>query len=83
MTGKENHGVKRLTIPGGHSGSTHVAMGQYICVRDIEGGQCGDFWAIVADNFDHVFSPSHTWVHIGSIQPRVGDEFVTNWGFYF
>jgi hypothetical protein len=78
MTDKENHGVKRLTITGGQGGSINVAKRQYICVRDIEGGQCGDFWAVDADDFNHFFSPSHTWVHIGSIQPRVGDELVTN-----
>ena len=34
--------------------------------------------AVDADDFNHFLSPSHTWVHIGSIQPRVGDELVTN-----
>ncbi len=55
-----------------------MAKGQCISVRDIEGGQCGDFWAVDADDFDHFLSPSHSWVHIGRIQPRVGDELVTN-----
>ena len=64
--------------PGGHGRSINVEKGQCISVRDIEGGQCGDFWAVDADDFNHFLSPSHTWVHIGSIQPRVGDELVTN-----
>ena len=78
MTDKEIQGVTRLTIPGGHGRSTEVAKGQCIGVRDIEGGQCGDFWAVDADDFNHFLSPSHTRVHIGRIQPRVGDELVTN-----
>ena len=72
MTGKRNHGVKRLTIPGGYGRSINVAKGQCIGVWDIEGGQCGDFWSIDAADFNHFLSPSHSWVHMGRIQPRVG-----------
>ena len=78
MTGLQAHDVKRLTVPGGYGRSIDVAKGQYVAVRDIEGGQCGDFWAIDAGDFDHFLSPSHTWVHLGRIQPNVGDELVTN-----
>ncbi|UCD77992.1 MAG: urea carboxylase-associated family protein [Desulfobacterales bacterium] len=78
MTGEQTHGAVRLTVPGGYGRSIDVAKGQYVAVRDIEGGQCGDFWALDAGDFDHFLSPSHTWVHIGRIQPRVGDELVTN-----
>jgi uncharacterized protein YcgI (DUF1989 family) len=65
-------------VPGGYARSVDVKKGQYVAVRDIEGGQCGDFWAIDADNFDHFLSPPHSWVHLGRIQPRQGDELVTN-----
>jgi uncharacterized protein len=78
MTVKEDQVVQRLTVPGGHGRSIKVAKGQFVCVRDIEGGQCGDFWAVDAADFDHYLSLSHSWVHIGRIQPRVGDELVTN-----
>jgi len=78
MTDKDRDGAVRLTVAGGYGRSIDVAKGQYVGIRDIEGGQCGDFWAIDADDFDHFFSPSHTWVHLGRIQPRVGDELVTN-----
>jgi len=78
MTGKQAHDIVRLGVPGGYGRSIDVAKGQYVGVRDIEGGQCGDFWAIDAGDFDHFLSPSHTWVHLGRIQPKVGDELVTN-----
>ena len=78
MTDKQAHDVKRLTVPGGYGRSIDVAEGRYIGVRDIKGGQCGDFWAIDAGDLDHFLAPSYTWVHLGRIQPRVGDELVTN-----
>jgi uncharacterized protein YcgI (DUF1989 family) len=78
MTGKEKNDAMRLTVPGGYGRSIDVAEGRYVGVRDIKGGQCGDFWAIDAGDFDHYLAPSYTWVHLGRIQPRVGDELVTN-----
>ena len=78
MTEKDNQLVRRLPIPGGHDRSIKVAEGQCIAVRDIEGGQCGDFWAVDADDLNHFLSPSYTFVHIGRIQPRIGDELLTN-----
>jgi len=70
--------LQSLIIPGGYGRFIDVNKGQYVAVRDIEGGQCGDFWAIDASDFDHFLSPAHTWIHLGRIQPRVGDELVTN-----
>ena len=78
MTEKENLIVRRLPIPGGHGRSIKVAEGQCIAVRDIESGQCGDFWAVDAGDLNHFLSPFHTFVHIGRIQPIIGDELVTN-----
>jgi uncharacterized protein YcgI (DUF1989 family) len=79
MTDTEIHGLKqRMIIPGGYGRSIEVKKGQYLAIRDIEGGQCGDFWAIDANGFDHFLSPPHTWIHLGRIQPRIGDELVTN-----
>jgi uncharacterized protein YcgI (DUF1989 family) len=78
MTGRKTHSAVRLTVPGGYGRSGEVGKGQFVGIRDIEGGQCGDFWAIAAGDLDHFLSPSHTWVHLGRIQPRVGDELVTN-----
>jgi uncharacterized protein YcgI (DUF1989 family) len=70
--------AQSMIVPGGYGRSIDVKTGQYVAVRDIVGGQCGDFWAIDANNFDHFLSPSHTWVHLGRIQPHKGDELVTN-----
>ena len=79
MTDIKTDGHLRSTIvPGGYGRSVDVKKGQYVAVRDIEGGQCGDFWAIDADDFDHFLSPPHSWVHLGRIQPRKNDELVTN-----
>jgi len=78
MVGKEINSARQLTVPGGFSQSIDVKKGQYVTVRDIKGGQCGDFWAIDANDFDHFLSPPHTWIHLGRIQPRIGDELVTN-----
>jgi hypothetical protein len=70
--------AQSMIVPGGYSRLIDLKKGQYVAVRDIEGGQCGDFWAIDAGNFDHFLSPPHTWIHLGRIQPRLGDELVTN-----
>ena len=78
MLGKKIKNTRQLTVPGSYGRLIDVKKGQYVAVRDIKGGQCGDFWAIDANDFDHFLSPPHTWIHLGSIQPRIGDELVTN-----
>jgi uncharacterized protein len=70
--------MQSMIVPGGYGRAVDVKKGQHIAIRDIEGGQCGDFWAIDADDFSHFLSPPHTWIHLGRIQPRIGDELVTN-----
>lgn len=68
----------RTRIPAGHGDSIRVNKGQLIGIIDIEGGQCADFWAIDANDFDHYLSPPHTIVHINSLQPKIGDQLLTN-----
>ncbi len=75
---KTRSSAQSVIVPGGYGRLIDLKKGQYVAVRDIEGGQCGDFWAIDAGNFDHFLSPPHTWIHLGRIQPRLGDELVTN-----
>lgn len=70
--------AKQLIVPGGYGRRIRVNEGQFVSVVDLEGGQCGDFWAFDASDLDHYLSPPHTWLHIGRIQPRVGDVLVTN-----
>ena len=67
-----------IIVPGGYGRAVRVMAGQFVSVRDVHGGQCGDFWALDAGDLDHYFSPMHTWVHVGRIQLRVGDELVSN-----
>jgi uncharacterized protein YcgI (DUF1989 family) len=69
---------EQLIVPGGYGRKIRVNKGQFIGIVDLEGGQCGDFWAFDAGDLDHYLSPAHTWLHISRIQPRVGDELVTN-----
>ncbi len=71
-------GSQVIIVPGGYGRAVRVMAGQYVSVRDVHGGQCGDFWALDAGDLDHYFSPMHTWVHVGRIQLRVGDELVSN-----
>lgn len=70
--------VERVLIPAAHGGSIEVKKGQYICVLDVQGGQCADFWAINRNDLDHFLSPPHCWIDLKRIQPKVGDKLVTN-----
>ncbi len=58
MLGDKINSARKLTVPGRYGRSIDVKKGQYVTVRDIEGGQCGDFWAIDANDFDHFLSPT-------------------------
>jgi hypothetical protein len=68
----------RHRIPAAHGRSFDVKKGQFVAVLDVEGGQCTDFWALDAGDFDHYLAPSHTIIHIQSLQPKVGDTLVSN-----
>jgi uncharacterized protein YcgI (DUF1989 family) len=70
--------IKSVRVPGGFGRTINAKQGEYIVVEDLHGGQCVDFWSIDADDFDHFLSPSHSWLHTGTVQPKVGDELVTN-----
>ena len=70
--------LDRVTVPAGHGGAINVKKDQYICVLDVEGGQCADFWAIDRNDFDHVMSPPHFFIDALKIQPSIGDKIITN-----
>jgi len=78
MTSSPNPILQRIHVPAGRGCAFKAARGQVIAVVDPAGGQCVDFWAIDARDYDHYSSPPHTIAHIQSLQPRVGDQFVTN-----
>ena len=46
MCGRKINSARQLTVPGSYGQSIDVKKGQHVAVRDIEGGQCGDFGAI-------------------------------------
>ncbi len=71
--------LSKIRVPAGHGRAFKVSRGHVIAVVDIMGGQCTDFWAIDANNYDHYLSPPYTIVHNQSLQPKVGDQMVTNW----
>jgi uncharacterized protein len=70
--------VERIRAPGGMGRSFNIQKGHFLAILDIHGGQCVDFWAIDANNFDHFLSSPHTITHLLSTQPKIGDQLVTN-----
>ncbi len=79
MSGSVDPLIYRTRVPAGKGRAFKVSQNHVIAVVDIMGGQCTDFWAIDARNFDQYLSPPYTIVHNQSLQPKVGDQLVTNW----
>ncbi len=79
MSTSVNPLIQKTMVPAGRGRAFKVKRGQVIAIVDIMGGQCTDFWAIDANNYDHYLSPPYTIVHLQSLQPKVGDQLVTNW----
>ena len=74
----ESEKVEKVTVPGGYAKTIEVKKGQYVCVLDVEGGQCADFWAVKKDDYDHVLSPPHFFIDSLRVQPRIGDKIISN-----
>ena len=70
--------VEKVIVPGGYGKTIDVKKGQYVCVLDVEGGQCADFWAVKEDDYDHVLSPPHFFIDSLRVQPRIGDKIISN-----
>jgi uncharacterized protein YcgI (DUF1989 family) len=75
--------IKRVStgsrlVKGGYGGAIEVNKDQFVCVLDIKGGQCADFWAIDRYDYDHFLSPPYCWIDWMRIQPKVGDKLVAN-----
>lgn len=70
--------IDKVLIKGGYGGTIDVKKGQYVCVLDVEGGQCADFWAVKKDDFDHVLSPPHYFIDSLRVQPKIGDKIISN-----
>jgi uncharacterized protein YcgI (DUF1989 family) len=71
--------LQKIRVPAGKGRAFKVYQGNMVAIIDVIGGQCTDFWAVDAHNFDQYLSPPYTIVHIQSLQPKVGDQFVTNY----
>jgi hypothetical protein len=55
MLGKRINSDRQLTVPGSYGRSIDVKKGQYVAVRDIEGGQgITDLEIIVADSEEEI-----------------------------
>ena len=78
MPHTKNPYVARTRIKAGHAGACIVHKGQVIAVRDLKGGQVVDFWAIDLHDFGHYASPPYTIIHLKELQPKVGDQLLTN-----
>lgn len=70
--------IVRVLVPGGYGTTVTVHKGQYICVLDVEGGQCADFWAVSQEDYDQVLSPPHFFIDAMRIQPKIGDRILSN-----
>jgi uncharacterized protein len=70
--------VSRTIVKAAHAGAFVVHKGQVIAVRDVKGGQVVDFWAIDLNDFGHYASPPYTIMHLQDLQPKVGDQLLTN-----
>jgi uncharacterized protein YcgI (DUF1989 family) len=78
MSPSSNPTIQHTRVPAARGRAFEVKQGQVIAIIDLMGGQCTDFWAIDAHDFDHYFSPPYTIVHLQTLQPKVGDQLVTN-----
>jgi hypothetical protein len=70
--------IEQKLVPAAHGGAIPVKKGQYVCVYDVRGGQCADFWAVKLDDYDHVLSPTHFFIDKLRVQPKIGDSIISN-----
>jgi len=69
---------RRVVVPPREGRAVRVPRGQRFRVVDLEGHQCGDLFAYVADDVREYASAEHTRVHVDRLFPRPGEDFVTN-----
>jgi hypothetical protein len=67
-----------LVVPGGSATGLHVAAGQLLAIRDVEGGQPAALFALTAASPSLFLSPHHTRVFSNSFMLRLGMRLVTN-----
>jgi uncharacterized protein YcgI (DUF1989 family) len=69
---------KRVVVPPREGRALTVERGRRFRVVDVEGHQCGDLFAFVAEDVREYASAEHTRVHVDRLFPRPGEVFVTN-----
>src|SRR5437867_2300492 len=70
--------MERIEIPASEARMARVGAGERFRIVDVEGGQCVDSWAIVADDVDEWASADHTRAENSSLFPAVGEHIYTN-----
>ena len=69
---------QRVVVPPREGRAVRVERGRRFRAVDLEGHQCGDLFAFVADDVREYASAEHTRVHVDRLFPRPGEDFVTN-----
>lgn len=78
ITKKEIKAVQEVIVPAGKGASVEVKAGQYLTVRDMNGGQIADFYAFVLPDKKEFLSMSHTRFHLGRFYLIEEDVLFTN-----
>lgn len=68
----------RQLIPARRAVAVRVARGATLRVINTFGQQVVDAWALAGDDGAEWMSMEHSRLHMGRVNPRVGDTFVTN-----
>jgi uncharacterized protein len=71
-------GTQKVVVPPREGRAVRVEAGRRFRVVDLEGHQCGDLFAFVADDVREYASAEHTRVHVDRLFPQPGEHFVTN-----
>ena len=69
---------ERIHVPAREGRAVTVGAGQAFRVIDVEGTQVADLFAFRSDDVSEYASAEHTRVHLDSLFPGVGEQFVTN-----
>ncbi len=70
--------VKEVIVPAGKGAAIEVKSGQFLTVKDIEGGQIADFYGFVLPDKKEYLSMSHTRFNIERFYLKEGDNLITN-----
>jgi uncharacterized protein YcgI (DUF1989 family) len=69
-----------VVVPAGHGRAVRAPEGAYVTIEDLQGKQIGDFVAFNALDPSEWLSPPHTRAALMSMQMRVGDRLLSEFG---